>query len=33
MKLSDVKVDTYIDFDVLKNDKNPEFKIDNQGSK
>ena len=33
MKLSDVKVDTYIDFDVEKNDKNPEFKIDNQGAK
>ena len=33
MKLSDVKVDTYIDFDVEINDKNPEFKIDNQGAK
>ena len=27
MKLSDVKVDTFINFDVEKNDKDPEFKI------
>ena len=27
MKLADVKVDTYNDFDVQRNDKDPQFKV------
>ena len=27
MKPDDIKVDTYVEFDVQKNDKDPEFKV------